>query len=137
MEVIECVAYQPDRNRRVFNGEGQLLVPFRVGALFYHPCLQLLQRRGGKKAAISSQFIESRATTPRNQLAIHRLSKITHRKSCNNNAKVKQSIPPKLAQFDGSSPIEEQCRKDCWTGKPNRARKPNDARVEARMDGGG
>jgi hypothetical protein len=36
-------AYQYDRNCRIFNGEGQFLVPFWVGAPFYHPCLQLLR----------------------------------------------------------------------------------------------
>jgi hypothetical protein len=36
-------AYQFDRMCRVFNGEGEFLVPFRIGILFYHPRPQLLR----------------------------------------------------------------------------------------------
>jgi len=39
---MEANAYQSNRNCRVFNREREFFVPFRIGTLPHHPCLQFL-----------------------------------------------------------------------------------------------
>lgn len=50
---MEANAYQSNRNSRVFDREGEFVVPFRIDTLLYHPCLQFLWNVAKKKSRLA------------------------------------------------------------------------------------